>query len=87
MISKTTLVYLIGINLITFLIWGIDKWKAKHGKWRIPESTLLLLAALGGSLGASVGMILFHHKTRKSLFVTVIPVFLSAHTVLLMLFR
>lgn len=49
---KHILYYLVLINVITFLIYGIDKLKAKKGKWRIPEATLLLLSILGGSIGA-----------------------------------
>ena len=56
MISLPLLYYLIAINAITFIIYGIDKWKARKNKWRIPESTLLLLAVFGGSIGAFLGM-------------------------------
>ena len=74
--------YLIGINLLTFLIHGIDKWKAKKDKWRIPEATLLMLAALGGSIGALLGMSVFHHKTRHKKFIIGIPLILLAQVVL-----
>lgn len=60
---KLLFLYLLLINLITFVAYGIDKYKAKHDKWRIPEATLLWLAALGGSLGAWAGMQVWHHKT------------------------
>ena len=50
------------LNVITFLIYAIDKWKAKKNRWRIPESILLLLAVLGGSIGALMGMKIWHHK-------------------------
>lgn len=62
------LYYLIGINVITFLMYGLDKLKAQKGKWRIPESTLLLLAILGGSVGAWLGMKVWHHKTMHKKF-------------------
>lgn len=56
------------MNLILFLLMGIDKRKAIKHKRRIPEKTLLLLGAVGGALGGLLGMFLFHHKTRKSIF-------------------
>ena len=68
--------YLIVINIVTWIAFGLDKWKAKSGKWRIPERTLLLLALAGGSLGALAGMIMFRHKTRKPVFMYGIPVIL-----------
>lgn len=54
--------YILAVNVITFVVYGIDKLKAKKGWWRIPEATLLLLAAIGGSIGAWCGMMLFRHK-------------------------
>lgn len=63
---------LIGINLITYLIFGIDKVKAKNKSWRIPEKTLYTLAFFGGSVGAIIGMIQFRHKTQKSEFKNII---------------
>ncbi len=57
--------YLLAINLITFIIYGIDKYKSIKHKYRISENTLIILAILGGSLGAFFGMIIFHHKTKK----------------------
>ena len=67
------LYYLIAINIITFFIYGIDKLKAKKGKWRIPESTLLLLAIIGGSIGAWLGIKVWHHKTLHKKFKCGIP--------------
>lgn len=61
------------LNVITFLVYGIDKWKAKKEKWRIPESTLLLLAVVGGSIGALLGMKVWHHKTMHKKFKYGIP--------------
>lgn len=58
-----TLAYLLAINVAAFLVYGIDKLKAKRAKWRIPEATLLLLAAAGGCIGAWLGMKVWHHKT------------------------
>ena len=65
--------YFIGINAIAFVIYGIDKLKAKKGKWRIPESTLLLLAIIGGSIGAWFGIKVWHHKTLHKKFKYGIP--------------
>ena len=53
--------YLAAINFTTWVVYGLDKGRAKSGKWRIPERTLLLLALVGGSLGALAGMIMFRH--------------------------
>ena len=64
--------YLIGINFITYLLFGIDKAKATKKKWRIPEKYLFLSTFLGGSIGAIIGMKQFHHKTQKSEFKSVI---------------
>ena len=55
--------YLIVINVVTFTVYGIDKLKAKQGSWRISEATLLILAVIGGSIGALLGMKVWHHKT------------------------
>ena len=61
--TQTILYILIGINVLTFLVYGIDKWKAKRAKWRIREAALLGLAVLGGSIGALLGMKVWRHKT------------------------
>ncbi|MBQ0049239.1 MAG: DUF1294 domain-containing protein [Bacteroidales bacterium] len=66
--SQSLLVLLIALNLVSFITYGIDKWKARHKRWRIPESTLLLLAIVGGSIGAWMGMRVFHHKTLHKKF-------------------
>ena len=68
--------YLICINMITIAVYGIDKRNAVHGKWRIRVSTLLTLAAVGGSAGALLAMHLFHHKTRKKKFTIGVPLML-----------
>ena len=68
--------YILGINVIAFIVYGIDKLKAKRGKWRIPESTLLLLAAIGGSIGAGLGMKVWHHKTMHKKFQYGVPLLL-----------
>ena len=61
--TQTIIYILICINVVTFLVYGIDKWKAKQGSWRISEASLLLLAVIGGSIGALLGMQVWHHKT------------------------
>ena len=66
--------YLLAINIATFLLYGIDKYKAKKGKWRISEATLLTMAAIGGSIGAWAGMRVWHHKTMYKKFKYGIPV-------------
>ncbi len=76
------LVWLAVINLVTFAIYGVDKAKAKRGAWRVPEKTLFLLPLLGGSLGALLGMRVFHHKTKHWYFVWGIPLILLAQIAL-----
>lgn len=78
------LIYLLVINIITFFLYGIDKWKAKHAKWRIPESTLLGMAAIGGSIGAWLGMNTWHHKTLHKKFKYGIPVIILIQIALLL---
>ena len=73
---RVLIYYLLGINLLTFFVYGIDKWKAKRDRWRIPETTLLMLAALGGSVGALLGMSVFHHKTKHKKFLIGVPLIL-----------
>ncbi len=68
------LVYLLFINVVTFIAFGVDKRKAKHNKWRIAEKTLLELAAIGGSVGALLAMRMFHHKTKHKKFYIGVPV-------------
>ena len=66
--------YLLAINIATFFLYGIDKYKAKKGRWRISEATLLLMAVVGGSIGAWTGMRLWHHKTMHKKFKYGIPI-------------
>lgn len=68
------LYYLLAVNIATFLLYGIDKYKAKKSKWRISEVTLLTMAAIGGSIGAWAAMRLWHHKTMHKKFKYGIPV-------------
>lgn len=66
-------IYLIAVNIAAFLLFGIDKRKAIRGEWRVPESTLLFLAFLGGAPGGILGMRIFHHKTKHPKFYVGIP--------------
>ena len=66
--------YLLAINIASFFLYGIDKYKAKKGRWRISEATLLTMAAIGGSIGAWVGMRIWHHKTMHKKFKYGIPI-------------
>ena len=68
--------YLLAINAVAFIVYGIDKYKAKKAKWRISEATLLLLAVVGGSIGAWMGMKVWHHKTMHEKFKYGIPAIL-----------
>lgn len=76
------LVWLAVINLLTFIVYGADKRRARKGKWRVPEKTLFLLPLLGGSIGALLGMRVFHHKTKHWYFVWGIPTILLAQIAL-----
>ena len=71
------------MSLAAFAAFGLDKYRAKTGKWRIPERTLFLLALLGGGIGAFLGMRVFRHKTRHWQFVFGIPVIMVIQAVLL----
>lgn len=73
---KIVLYYLLAVNLLTFIIYGIDKYKARHNHWRVREASLLLLAALGGSIGALLAMKVFHHKTQHKKFRYGVPAIL-----------
>lgn len=73
LVIRLLLVYLALSNLLSLSLFGIDKWKAKHTKWRISEKTLLLVAAIGGSIGAWIGMKLWHHKTQHKKFKYGVP--------------
>lgn len=78
---KNILIYLVAINLITFVTMYVDKRKAKWGKWRIKESTLFTLVFLGGGIGGIAGMYLFRHKTKKTRFVIGFPLILITEVI------
>ena len=75
--------YLVAINIVAFFVYGIDKLKAKRNRWRIPESTLLLLAVIGGSVGALLGMKVWHHKTMHKKFTYGIPFIIAVQILFL----
>ncbi|MFA9375207.1 MAG: DUF1294 domain-containing protein [Lachnotalea sp.] len=80
-------IYLLLINMLGFFSMGIDKHKAKNHLWRIPEKTLFMIAFLGGSIGSSMGMYTFHHKTKHHTFVVGIPtIIVIEFTVFIILF-
>lgn len=85
MIANALLYYLIVINIVTFLVYGIDKWKAKQGSWRISEASLLILAVIGGSIGALFGMKVWHHKTMHKKFKYGLPLILLVQIALIYL--
>lgn len=76
------LIYMIAVNIICFLAFGWDKKKAEKGAWRIPEATLLLISAIGGSLGGLIGMMFFSHKTRKLKFRIALPALFVVHFII-----
>ena len=76
------LIYLIIINIITFAMYGLDKRKAIRHKWRVPESTLIMAAWIGGAVGAVLGMVVFHHKTLKWKFRVLVPAALVVWAIL-----
>ena len=85
MLEHLVLLYLITINAAGFLLMLAYKLKAKRGAWRIPEATLLGIAAVGGSIGALIGMYLFRHKTRHLKFTLGLPLILCLQIGLLFL--
>ena len=75
--------YVVIINIVAFIMMGIDKWKAKKRAWRIPEATLFILAGVGGSIGAIAGMYTFRHKTKHRSFVWGMPAILIVQIILI----
>lgn len=82
---KAILIYLIIINIMSFILYGLDKRKAVHHRWRIPERTLIGSAVLGGGIGAYIGMWVFHHKTKHPKFVIGVPVIIIIEAVIVVL--
>ena len=83
--TQNIIIYFIAINLFGFFIMWLDKRKAKKGKWRIPENTLLFFAVIGGSIGGIAGMYIFRHKTQKAKFVIGFPVVLICQILIIIL--
>lgn len=79
---KILLVYLLLINAVGFAVMLADKLKAKRGAWRIPEATLMTIAAVGGSIGTLIGMYTVRHKTQHPKFVVGIPLILALQVLL-----
>ena len=77
------LIYLAVINVVTFFMYGVDKWKAKKSKWRIREAALWGLAMLGGSIGAWLGMKVWHHKTQHKKFKYGVPAIIIIQLILI----
>ena len=80
--TNIAIIYLVTINVLTFFLYGIDKWKAKCSKWRISEATLIWMAVFGGSIGALLGIKAWHHKTQHKKFKYGIPLILLVQIVL-----
>lgn len=78
-------IYLIIINLLAIVLCVYDKLMAIMGKMRVKEFTLMLVTAMGGSLGMIIAMYVSHHKTRKPLFRFGVPIFLSFHILILII--
>ena len=76
--------YLIGANMVAFILMGIDKRKAKRQQWRIPERTFWSLAIMGSALGVIIGMKVFRHKTKHRSFVIGMPMILVIHIILIL---
>ncbi len=74
------------ISLGTFLLWGVDKYRAIQQQWRIPEDWLIGLTMCGGALGALAGMLIFRHKIRKPFFWIIVLLFIVLHGLLIILF-
>ena len=80
---KIFLVFYALMTIVTFVLYGVDKGKAKKGQWRIPEKTLLLFAACFGGLGAFLGMKIFRHKTKHTSFKILVPTFMIIQFILI----
>ena len=81
MLIKLLIIYLLIVNATGFTLMLADKIKAKKNRWRIPEATLFLIAAIGGSVGSLLGMYTFRHKTRHISFTLGIPLILAVQVV------
>ena len=84
---KAFLIYFLCINILCFALFGIDKRRAIKKKWRISESALLITSLLGGVVGGLIGMYVFHHKTRKTKFVILMPLILIVHVLVIFIIK
>ena len=84
---KAFLIYFLCINILCFTLFGIDKRRAIKKKWRISESALLITSLLGGVVGGLIGMYVFHHKTRKTKFVILMPLILIVHVLVIFIIK
>lgn len=84
-LEHIAIIYFVIINVVTFFMYGIDKWRAKRSKWRVSEATLIGMAIIGGSIGAWLGMKVWHHKTLHKKFRYGIPVIMTAQIALVLL--
>lgn len=80
------LIYILIINAITFILYGVDKGRAVRHKWRVPERVLILFPWIGGGVGALFGMLIFHHKTRIGKFRVLVPLSLITWTLITVFF-
>lgn len=78
--------YLVTVNIASFILYGIDKYKAKRGKWRISEDMLLAVAVIGGSIGAWMGIKVWHHKTMHKKFTIGVPLVFALQVTLAIYF-
>lgn len=83
--NQWVVAYVIIINIVGLCVMGIDKKRAIHHKWRIPEKTLFLVSLVGGSIGTWLGMYLFRHKTKHWYFVVGMPAILILQSFLIWL--
>ena len=84
--KEVVVMVLIIWNIIVFALYGVDKWKAINGKWRISERALLILAFFMGGFGAFLGMQVFRHKTHKIAFIIMIPLAMLENLAILYFF-
>ena len=85
--TQIAVIYLIVINILGFLVMGLDKHKAKMAERRIPENTLFMFTILGGGIGTIAGMYVFHHKTKKMKFKVVMPLILILEILIFVYFK
>ena len=85
--TQIAVIYLIVINILGFLVMGLDKHKAKMAERRIPENTLFMFTILGGGIGTIAGMYVFHHKTKKMKFKVGMPLILILEILIFVYFR